>query len=142
MAGDTKAHEIRDLIEEDDLVTALDVIRDGLKSTKRTRAKAPEDSDQKYEYQEVPDSGVRLQCAKILLEYGFGKPHTRQSIEINDNRMLAVSPQEIASRLASSGADLQLIAKSYVEGLDYVDNEVEKPLQIDNAPLPAKRGGP
>ena len=112
-----KAREVRDLIADDDLKQAMSVLRDGLGATQRVRAKSPAGSKFKFEYREVPDNGVRLTCAKMLLEYGFGKPHTRQTIEVRDERP-TITSADIARRLADSGADLHRIAEAYIGGLN------------------------
>jgi hypothetical protein len=128
MTQDKKIKKVRELINDNDLSEAVAVLRAGLKATTRSRSKAPAEKGRKagYEYKEVADNSVRLNCAKMLLEYGFGKPHTSQTIEVKGDRRPMLTTADIAARIAASGADLQRIAGAYVDGLAEAEPAIEE----------------
>ena len=128
MSKSKKVAEIRELIEDDDLEKAVAVLRDGLKATTRTRTRGEYVKGQKnqIQYKEVPDNGVRLSCAKLLLEYGFGKPHQSQSIEVKGDGRPQLTTADIAARIAASGADLARIASAYTDGLAQAEPVIDE----------------
>ena len=128
MSKSKKVAEIRELIEDNDLEMAVAVLRDGLKATTRTRTRGEYKKGEKnhIQYKEVPDNGVRLSCAKLLLEYGFGKPHQSQSIEVKGDGRPQLTTADIAARIAASGADLARIASAYTDGLAQAEPVIDE----------------
>lgn len=119
MTESKKIKEVRELIADDDLERAVAVLREGLTATTTTRQRGKFKKGEKnqVQYVQTPDTSIRLNCAKLLLEYGFGKPHTSQTIEVKGGDRPMLTTADIAQRIAASGADLQRIATAYVDGL-------------------------
>jgi hypothetical protein len=121
VAIDTKSstktkRDIADFLENKDIEKALDVLRTGLKATKTSRYRDPE-KPKGIQYAKVADHNVRYHSAKLLLEYGFGKPATRAEIEVTDNTSKTASPQEIIKKIQQSAHSFRDIADTYVNSL-------------------------
>ena len=77
------------------------------------------------QYAEKPCHTTRINAAKLMLEYGFGKPATRAEINIKDETQKSASPAEIMSRFRSSGMDLNEIVDVYAESVKEAPLEIE-----------------
>ena len=108
--------DIHRFIEDDDVEGAMNALREGLQATSVVR-KNRADGQRGVEYGEKADHTTRLHSARLLLEYGFGKPATRHDISINDETQKAASPAEIMARLRNSGAQLTEILDVYTESV-------------------------
>lgn len=117
--------DISDFIEDGDIEKALNTLRDGLKATKVSRYRDPQ-KPRGVQYSEKPDHAVRFSSAKLMLEYGFGRPATRAEISITDDTQRTASPAEIMARFQQSGAQLAQIIDVYSEAAG------EKTLEIEN----------
>ena len=117
--------DISDFIEDGDIEKALNTLRDGLKATKVSRYRDPQ-KPRGVQYSEKPDHAVRFSSAKLMLEYGFGRPATRAEISITDDTQRTASPAEIMARFQQSGAQLSQIIDVYSEAAG------EKTLEIEN----------
>lgn len=117
--------DISDFIEDGDIEKALNTLRDGLKATKVSRYRDPQ-KPRGVQYSEKPDHAVRFSSAKLMLEYGFGRPATRAEISITDDTQKTASPAEIMARFQQSGAQLAQIIDVYSEAAG------EKTLEIEN----------
>lgn len=115
-----KKRDIADFLENKDIESALDVLRKGLNATKTSRYRDPE-KPKGIQYAKVPDHNVRYHSAKLLLEYGFGKPATRAEIEVTDSTSKAATPQDILKRIQDSAHSFREIANTYVESLPNAD---------------------
>lgn len=123
-----KIKEVRELISDDDLAGAINVLREGLAATKSARKRGEWVKGQKnqVQYVQIPDSNVRMASAKLLLEYGFGRPHQSQSIEVKGDNRPQLTTADIAARIAASGADLARIASAYTDGLAQAKPVIEE----------------
>lgn len=117
--------DVHRFIHDADFEMAMGALRDGLKANHTVR-KSRDDGQRGVEYVERPSHTVRIASAKLMLEYGFGKPATRAEININDNSAKTVSPAEIMSRFRSSGMDLNEIVDIYSESVE------KQPLELEN----------
>ena len=117
--------DISDFIEDGDIESALNTLRDGLKATKVSRYRDPQ-KPRGVQYSEKPDHAVRFSSAKLILEYGFGRPATRAEISITDDTQRTASPAEIMARFQQSGAQLAQIIDVYSEAAG------ENTLEIEN----------
>jgi len=125
-AGSKKLkRDVSDFIEDGDIEKALNTLRDGLKATKVSRYRDPK-KPRGVQYSEKPDHAVRFSSAKLMLEYGFGRPATRAEISITDDTQKTASPAEIMERFKQSGAQLSQIIDVYSEAV------VESTLEIEN----------
>tara|TARA_R100000808_G_scaffold142_2_gene1032 strand:+ start:3446 stop:3865 length:420 start_codon:yes stop_codon:yes gene_type:complete len=126
-AADQKIKEVRELISDDDLAGAVTVLREGLTATKSARKRGEWVKGQKnqVQYIQIPDNSIRMNCAKMLLEYGFGKPHTSHAIEVKGGGQPQLTTADIAARIAASGADLARIASAYTDGLAQAEPVVD-----------------
>jgi hypothetical protein len=106
--------DIHRFIEDDDFTKAVNALREGLQATTVVR-KNREDGQRGVEYTEKADHTTRLTSARLMLEYGFGKPATRAEININDETQKSASPAEIMARLRDSGAALSQIIDVYAD---------------------------
>lgn len=104
---------------------AMGALREGLQAMHTVR-QSRSDGQRGVEYVEKPSHTVRITAAKLMLEYGFGKPATRAEINITDNASKAASPAEIMSRFRSSGMDLNEIIDVYTESVK------EAPMELEN----------
>ncbi len=125
-AGSKKLkRDVSDFIEDGDIEKALNTLRDGLQATKVSRYRDPK-KPRGVQYSEKPDHAVRFSSAKLMLEYGFGRPATRAEISITDDTQKTASPAEIMERFKQSGAQLSQIIDVYSEAV------VESTLEIEN----------
>ena len=129
MAKKKSLEDVHKFIEEEDYESAVTVLRKGMAATHIVR-KSKEDGERGVDYTAVPDHGTRLQSAKLMLEYGFGKPATRHDITVDDKTQKTASPAEIMSRLRDSGQNLSSILDVYTDSLTAVK---ESPLELESA---------
>lgn len=104
--------DVHQFMQDSDYENAVKCLRDGMKATHTVR-QSKDNGDRGVDYKEVIDHGTRISSAKLMLEYGFGKPATRQDINITDNTRLHASPAEVMGRLMNSGQDLANIMEVY-----------------------------
>ena len=116
--------DVSDFIEDGDIEKALATLRDGLKATKVSRYRDPK-KPRGVQYNEKPDHAVRFSSAKLMLEYGFGRPATRAEISITDDTQRTASPAEIMARFQQSGAQLSQIIDVYSEAASENSLEIE-----------------
>lgn len=70
-----------------------------------------------------PDHTTRVACARLILEYGFGKPVVQQRIEIDDGEGENTdTPQAIAERIREGGVDMRSVLDVYADGLERVES--------------------
>ena len=117
--------DVHEFIEDKDYKKAVECLREGMDATHIVR-ESKENGERGVNYKEVVDHSTRISSAKLMLEYGFGKPATRQDINITDNTRLHTSPAEVMSRLMSSGQDLANIMEVYTESVK------ETPIELEN----------
>ncbi len=117
--------DVHRFIHDEDFEMAMGALREGLQAMHTVR-QSREDGQRGVEYVEKPSHTVRIASAKLMLEYGFGKPATRAEININDSSAKTVSPAEIMSRFRTSGMDLNEIVDVYAESVK------EAPLELEN----------
>jgi len=124
--------DIQTFIGNEDVESAITALREGLKATKTSRERDPK-RPRGINYVDKADHTVRFHAAKLLLEYGFGKPATRAEISISDNTSQAASPTEILKRIQSSATSFREITEAYVESLPEVGVEdAGKSLTLEN----------
>lgn len=111
--------DIQSFIKDNDVESAIQALREGLKATKVSRERDPK-KPRGINYVDKPDHTVRFHAAKLLLEYGFGKPATRAEISITDNSSQAATPEEILRRIQNSASSFREITEAYVESLPEV----------------------
>ena len=121
--------DVHKFIDDSDFAKAVDALREGLDATTTVR-KSRDDGQRGVQYVEKADHTTRLASARMLLEYGFGKPATRHDITVNDETQKAASPAEIMSRIASAGTSLNSIIEVYAESYDAEASEER--LTIEN----------
>ena len=112
--------DISDFLVDDDIEKALLTLREGLKATKTNRYRDPK-NPKGIQYGEKADHTVRYHSAKLLLEYGFGKPATRAEISITDDTKKTASPDEIIKKIQNSAHSFKEIADTYVHSLPNAD---------------------
>jgi hypothetical protein len=117
--------DIHRFIADDDFDNAMYALRDALKATHTVRESRPS-GERGVQYAEKPCHTTRINAAKLMLEYGFGKPATRAEINITDDTSKSASPAEIMSRFRTSGMDLNEIVDIYAESVK------EQPLELEN----------
>ena len=117
--------DIHRFIQDEDFEAAMHALRDGLKANHTVRQNRS-DGQRGVEYIERPNHTTRLTAAKLMLEYGFGKPATRAEITVNDNSAKVISPAEIMSRFRQTGMDLNEIVDVYSESVQ------EAPVELEN----------
>jgi hypothetical protein len=117
--------DVHKFIHDDDFEAAMSALRDGLQA-KQTVRRNRADGERGVEYHETPAHTIRITAAKLMLEYGFGKPATRAEITVNNETSKSASPAEIMSRFRQSGMDLNEIVDVYAESVK------EAPLEIEN----------
>lgn len=115
-----KKRDIADFLENSDIHSALSVLRDGLKASKTNRYRDPA-KPKGVQYAKVPDHTIRYHSAKLLLEYGFGKPATRAEIEVKDTTSRSATPQEILQKVQNSAHSFREIAETYITSLPQAD---------------------
>ena len=111
--------DVHKYIEDDDFEKAVTVLRTGMQATQIVRGTTTE-GQRGMRYDEVPDHGTRLTSARLMLEYGFGKPATRHDITVDDKSQKTASPAEIMRRIQDSGVGLNDIMETYTESLPKV----------------------
>lgn len=117
--------DVHRFIHDQDFELAMNALREGLKANQTVRQNRS-DGQRGVEYVETPAHTVRITAAKLMLEYGFGKPATRAEITVNNETSKSASPAEIMSRFRQSGMDLNEIIDVYTESVK------EAPLEIEN----------
>ena len=116
--------DVHKFIKDDDFELAVNALREGLKAEHTVR-KSRDDGQRGVEYVDTACHPVRLNAAKLLLEYGFGKPATRAEITVTKDDSKSVTTADILSRFRSSGMDLNEIVDVYAESVK------EEPLTIE-----------
>ena len=117
--------DVHKFIHDDDFEKAMTALRDGLQANHTVRRNRA-DGERGVEYAETPCHTIRIAAAKLMLEYGFGKPATRAEITVNDNSAKTVSPADIMARFRTSGMDLNEIVDVYAESVK------EAPMELEN----------
>jgi hypothetical protein len=117
--------DVHKFIHDDDFEKAMAALRDGLQA-KHTVRRNRADGERGVEYAETACHTIRIAAAKLMLEYGFGKPATRAEITVNDNSAKSVTPAEIMTRFRNSGMDLNEIVDVYAESVK------EAPIELEN----------
>lgn len=117
--------DVHKFIHDEDFELAMNALRDGLKANHTVRQNRA-NGERGVEYTEVPCHTVRIAAAKLMLEYGFGKPATRAEITVNNEASKAASPADIMARFRNSGMDLNEIVDVYAESVQ------EQPLEIES----------
>lgn len=117
--------DVHKFIKDDDFELAVNALREGLKAEHTVR-KSRDDGQRGVEYVDTACHPVRLNAAKLLLEYGFGKPATRAEITVTKDDSKSVTTADILSRFRSSGMDLNNIIDVYAESVQ------EAPILIEN----------
>ena len=90
--------DIRLLMESGDVTEAIEVLRDGMRV-----------------YKEVADHGTRITCARLLLEWGFGKPSQTTKLEIDKKETLIETPAEIVEKMRLANVDVENVMGTYLE---------------------------
>ena len=117
--------DVHKFIHDDDFESAITALREGLKANHTVR-KSRDDGQRGVEYSEVPCHTVRLTAAKLLLEYGFGKPATRAEITVTKDTTREITTGDILARFRSSGMDLNEIVDVYAESVE------KEPILLEN----------
>ena len=104
--------DIRLLMESGDVFEAVEVLREGMKASQSVRATG--ENGQRI-YKEVPDHATRITCARLLLEWGFGKPAQTTRLEIDKKDDAIETPSQIIEKMKLSNLDLDAVAKTYLE---------------------------
>ena len=120
--------DVHKYIVDDDFASAVDVLRTGMAATQIVRGPTAE-GQRTMRYEEVPDHSTRLTSARLMLEYGFGKPATRHDITVDDKSRQMASPDEVMRRIATSGVGLTEIVETYTDSLKKV--EESEPLELE-----------
>lgn len=103
--------DIRLLMESGDVTDAIEVLREGMKASQSVRAT----EDGMRVYKEVPDHGTRITCARLLLEWGFGKPAQTTKLEIDKKETLIETPAEIVEKMRLANVDVEDVMGTYLE---------------------------
>lgn len=117
--------DVHKFIHDKDFDLAVRALREGLGAMQTVR-KNRADGERGVEYTETPCHTVRIAAAKLMLEYGFGKPATRAEITVNNEAAKAATPADIMARFRNSGMDLNEIVDVYAESVK------ETPLELEN----------
>lgn len=104
--------DIRLLMESGDVTEAIEVLRDGMKACSSIRATG--ENGQRI-YKEVPDHGTRITCARLLLEWGFGKPAQTTKLEIDKKDTTIETPAQIIEKMKLANVDVEDVARTYLE---------------------------
>ena len=121
--------DVHKYIEDDDFASAVGVLRNGMKATQIVRGQTLEDQ-RGMRYEEVPAHSTRLTSARLMLEYGFGKPATRHDITVDDKTQKTASPDEIMKRIRNSGVALGEIVETYTDSLEKA--QILEPSRLEN----------
>ena len=116
--------DVHKFIHDEDFEMAMGALREGLQAMHTVRQSRP-NGERGVEYVEKPSHTVRIAAAKLMLEYGFGKPATRAEITVNDNGSKAVSTADIMARFRQSGMNLNEIVDVYAESVNETPLEIE-----------------
>ena len=104
--------DIRLLMESGDVTEAIEVLREGMKACSSIRATG--ENGQRI-YKEVPDHGTRITCARLLLEWGFGKPAQTTKLEIDKKDTSIETPAQIIEKMKLANVDVEDVARTYLE---------------------------
>ena len=121
--------DVHKYIEDEDFASAVGVLRKGMKATQIVRG-ATLEGQRQMRYEEVPDHSTRLTSARLMLEYGFGKPATRHDITVDDKSAKTASPDEIMKRIRNSGVALGDIVETYTDSLKTA--KIMEPERLEN----------
>ena len=116
--------DVHKFIHDEDFEMAMGALREGLQAMHTVRQSRP-NCERGVEYVEKPSHTVRIAAAKLMLEYGFGKPATRAEITVNENGSKAVSTADIMARFRQSGMNLNEIVDVYAESVNETPLEIE-----------------
>ena len=116
--------DVHKFIHDEDFEMAMGALREGLQAMHTVRQSRP-NGERGVEYVEKPSHTVRIAAAKLMLEYGFGKPATRAEITVNENGSKAVSTADIMARFRQSGMNLNEIVDVYAESVNETPLEIE-----------------
>ena len=116
--------DVHKFIHDEDFEMAMGALREGLQAMHTVRQSRP-NGERGVEYVEKPSHTVRIAAAKLMLEYGFGKPATRAEITVNENGSKAVSTADIMARFRQSGMNLNEIVDVYAESVQEAPLEIE-----------------
>ena len=126
------AEDVHRFIEDEDYQNAVGVLREGMQASHTVR-QSRTDGQRGVDYVEVPDHSTRLTSARLMLEYGFGKPATRHDINVTDNTQKTASSAEIMERLRDSGKNLAAIMDTYTNSIQEAELvEATEPRQLEN----------
>lgn len=106
--------DIRMLMASGDVTEAIEVLREGMKASQSVRAT----EDGVRVYKEVADHGTRITCARLLLEWGFGKPSQTTKLEIDKKETLIETPAEIVEKMRLANVDVEDVMGTYLEVQD------------------------
>ena len=121
--------DVHKYIEDDDFASAVGVLRKGMSATQIVRGASLE-GQRCMRYEDVPDHSTRLTSARLMLEYGFGKPATRHDITVDDKSAKTASPDEIMKRIRNSGVALGEIVETYTDSLQKA--QIMEPERLEN----------
>lgn len=107
--------DIRLIMESGDVYGAMEVLRDGMKATRSIRCT---DDNGRRGYKEIPDFGTRVTCARLLLEWGFGKPAQKTKLEIEKTDVAVETPAQIVAKMKKADLNLDHVAQVYLESAD------------------------
>jgi len=114
------SQEITSYLKEGDVELAVKTLRDGMNALKMVQTG-------RFRYVEMPDTGMRLTAAKLVLEYAFGKPETRLKFDGMETAAVMADPVEVARKLKGSGLDLDTIIDAYAMTARPVGHSEEEP---------------
>lgn len=103
----------------------MGALRDGMEAEREVVVSQPSRSGgpAKRTVLSEPDHTTRVACARLILEYGFGKPVVQQRIEIDDGEGENTdTPQAIAERIREGGVDMRSVLDVYADGLERVES--------------------
>jgi hypothetical protein len=103
--------DIRLIMESGDVYGAMEVLRDGMKATRSIRST---DDNGRRIYKEIPDFGTRVTCARLLLEWGFGKPAQKTKLEIEKTDVAVETPAQIVAKMKKADLNLDSVTQVYL----------------------------
>mgnify|MGYP003652029373 CR=1 FL=1 len=121
--------DIRLIMESGDVTEAIEVLREGMKASSSIRATG--ENGQRI-YKEVPDHGTRITCARLLLEWGFGKPAQTTKLEIDKKDSYTETPAQIIAKMKLANVDVEDVARTYLEIEDIDDGLGQESETADN----------
>lgn len=139
--------DIHTFITDDDLTTAMTVLRDGMKAKHMVRG--PRQGGM-VDYVETPDNSCRFRSAQLLMHYKFGQPASRTEITMKGGQeSTSLTPQQLMARFTENGVDVHHILQSYAGALKTAnDNDFERmegdapASDVDDPPKPLKEPPP